>query len=172
MLSEVRTCLMCHVKGRDHEFSQYQILRYQIVVLISVTEFSPIKLRIGGSLQDKVIYGVDDPEIKCVPFEKNGSQMFGFTEGCLSMSRWDELNKFFQKTGAIVTFGLNALNGRIHLKDGSSKGPWDSENAAAFIKYTVNKGYTVHGWELGQNALYLSRHLWYQTIKYIYVVSV
>ncbi|KAJ6795046.1 heparanase-like protein 3 [Iris pallida] len=75
--------------------------------------------------------------------------MFGFSEGCLPMSRWDELNEFFQKAGPVIIFGLNALNGRIPLADGSFGGPWNSTNAAALIRYTVNKGYSVHGWELG-----------------------
>lgn len=51
---------------------------------------------------------------------------------------------------ANIIFGLNALNGRVSLPDGSMGGPWDSSNAAALIRYTVEKGYTIHGWELGE----------------------
>lgn len=50
---------------------------------------------------------------------------------------------------AEVIFGLNALNGRVPLPDGSLGGPWNFTNAASLIRYTVNKGYTIHGWELG-----------------------
>jgi len=35
------------------------------------------------------------------------------------------------------------------MPDGSLGGPWNYTNAASFIRYTVNKGYDIHGWELG-----------------------
>ncbi|TVU09247.1 hypothetical protein EJB05_42701 [Eragrostis curvula] len=79
--------------------------------------FSPLTLRLGGSLQDKVVYGTADLRRPCTP--------------------------------AKVVFGLNALNGRVLLPDGSLGGPLDYTNAASLIRYTVNKGYEIHGWELG-----------------------
>lgn len=51
---------------------------------------------------------------------------------------------------AKVTFGLNTLNGKTIVPDGSTAlGDWDSSNAASLIRYTVSRGYTIHGWELG-----------------------
>jgi heparanase 1 len=35
------------------------------------------------------------------------------------------------------------------MPDGSLGGPWDYTNAESFIRYTVDKGYDMHGWELG-----------------------
>ncbi|GMP41300.1 hypothetical protein CsSME_00011455 [Camellia sinensis var. sinensis] len=32
--------------------------------------------------------------------------------------------------------------------DGSAVGAWNSSNAESLIRYTVNKGYTINGWEL------------------------
>ncbi|URD82439.1 pyrophosphate-energized vacuolar membrane proton [Musa troglodytarum] len=53
-----------------------------------VSSFSLLKLRIGGSLQDKVIFNAGNPQQPCVRFLKNTCEMFGFSQGCLPMSRW------------------------------------------------------------------------------------
>lgn len=50
----------------------------------------------------------------------------------------------------MVVFGLNALSGRTIGPDGSAIGAWNSSNAELLIRYTVNKGYTIYGWELGK----------------------
>ncbi|CAL0327828.1 unnamed protein product [Lupinus luteus] len=118
--------------------------------LNAVKAFSPLKIRLGGSLQDKVIYGTEDNQQPCTPFFANSSEMFGFTNGCLPMQRWDELNKFFTNAGAKIIFGLNALAGKtIQSGSGSAVGPWNYTNAESFIRYTVSKNYTIFGWELG-----------------------
>ncbi|CAK7353780.1 unnamed protein product [Dovyalis caffra] len=101
----------------------------------------------GGTLQDKVVY--ERKGGPCPAFVKNSSEMFGFSQGCLPMSRWDELNNFFKQAGAAVVFGLNALSGRTLAADGSAVGAWNSSDAQFLLRYTVNKGYNVHGWELG-----------------------
>ncbi|KAK3438121.1 hypothetical protein EUGRSUZ_C02740 [Eucalyptus grandis] len=85
------------------------------ILLNAIKAFSPLKIRMGGTLQDKLIYHSVN-SVKC---------------------------------RAIVTFGLNALYGRTVNSDGSVHGPWDSSNAEILLRYTVNKGYTIHGWELG-----------------------
>ncbi|KAF3597554.1 hypothetical protein DY000_02026311 [Brassica cretica] len=60
-----------------------------------------LRIRIGGSLQDQVIYDVGDLKTPCTQFKKSDDGLFGFSEGCLYMERWDELNRFFHATGYV-----------------------------------------------------------------------
>ncbi|PON68897.1 Glycoside hydrolase [Parasponia andersonii] len=115
----------------------------------AIEAFKPLRIRIGGSLQDRVLYDVESLKDPCHPFQKRKDGLFGFSRGCLHLSRWDELNLFFRKTGAIVTFGLNALHGRHPIYRSAWGGDWDSSNAYDFIKYTVSKGYQIDTWEFG-----------------------
>ncbi|KAK2970332.1 hypothetical protein RJ640_003300, partial [Escallonia rubra] len=114
----------------------------------AIQAFGRLRIRIGGSLQDQVKYDVG-LNSSCPPFAKVRDKMFGFSGGCLHMKRWDELNHFFSKTGALVTFGLNALSGRHQIQRGVWGGDWDSSNAHDFIQYTVSKGYQIDSWEFG-----------------------
>ncbi|KAG6498272.1 hypothetical protein ZIOFF_046184 [Zingiber officinale] len=115
----------------------------------SIRAFSPLRIRVGGSLQDQVVYGMPNPGTPCLPFSKTDDGLFGFSRGCLSTSRWDEINHLFQKTGVVTTFGLNALYGRHRTQSNQWVGAWNSTNARAFIEYSISKGYNVDSWEFG-----------------------
>ncbi|XP_038687778.1 heparanase-like protein 1 [Tripterygium wilfordii] len=115
----------------------------------AIEAFRSLRIRLGGSLEDQVVYGVGNLESPCDPLKAEKNGLLGFSKGCLPMKRWDELNNFLAKTGVIVTFGLNALYGRRHIKGKVWEGAWDSTNAHDFIKYTVSKGYKIDSWEFG-----------------------
>uniref|UniRef100_A0A1J3HLA7 Heparanase-like protein 2 n=1 Tax=Noccaea caerulescens TaxID=107243 RepID=A0A1J3HLA7_NOCCA len=115
----------------------------------AIQAFKTLRIRLGGSLQDQVIYDVGDLKTPCSQFKKTDDGLFGFSQGCLYMNRWDELNRFFKATGALVTFGLNALYGRNKLSGNAWGGDWDHINTQDFMKYTVSKGYAIDSWEFG-----------------------
>ncbi|GER38612.1 heparanase 1-like protein, partial [Striga asiatica] len=118
-------------------------------IRVSLTAFKNLRLRVGGSLQDQVVYNVGKLTAPCHPFKQQKGGLFGFSNGCLLMNRWDELNKFFKRTGVIVTFGLNALYGRHRIRGNAWGGSWYSRNARDFIIYTLSKGYSIDYWEFG-----------------------
>lgn len=115
----------------------------------AIEAFKHLRIRIGGSLQDQVLYDIGSLRSPCHPFRKMNDGLFGFSKGCLRMSRWDELNRLFSQTGVILTFGLNALYGRYQIRKGAWAGVWDSSNTQNFIKYTISKGYQIDSWEFG-----------------------
>ncbi|GMI94409.1 glucuronidase 1 [Hibiscus trionum] len=85
-------------------------LRYGALIN-AIKAFNPLRIKVGGSLQDNVVYKVGEVS-SCPNFMKREDGLFGFSQGCLSMERWDQLNRFFNHTGVKLTFGLNALFGR------------------------------------------------------------
>ncbi|KAK7330314.1 hypothetical protein VNO77_24504 [Canavalia gladiata] len=115
----------------------------------AIQALKPLRIRVGGSLQDQVLYEVGSLKSSCHPFRKMKGGLFGFSKGCLPIKRWDELNHFFNETEAIVTFGLNALHGRHQISHTVWGGDWDSTNANNLINYTISKGYNIDSWEFG-----------------------
>ncbi|KAF8005706.1 hypothetical protein BT93_K0097 [Corymbia citriodora subsp. variegata] len=115
----------------------------------AIQAFKRLRIRIGGSLQDQVVYDIGKLKYPCHPFGKQKGGLFGFSTGCLHMKRWDELNHLFSRTGALVTFGLNALYGRHQIKKGVWGGDWDFNNAYELINYTATKKYPIDAWEFG-----------------------
>ncbi|PSR89194.1 Heparanase-like protein [Actinidia chinensis var. chinensis] len=115
----------------------------------TIQAFEHLRIRVGGSLQDAVLYDVGNLKTPCHPFRKMRDGLFGFSKGCLHMKRWDEVNDFFKKTGVLLTFGLNALHGRHQIRRRVWGGDWDSSNANDFITYTISKGHQIDSWEFG-----------------------
>ncbi|KAH9774121.1 hypothetical protein KPL71_013536 [Citrus sinensis] len=117
----------------------------------AIKAFQPLRIRVGGSLQDQVLYKVGNSAKKCPHFKLRKDGLFGFSKGCLSMNRWDEINDLFNQTGAVMTFGLNALIGRKKSKTDDTlwEGDWNAQNARDLMKYTISKGYKIESYELG-----------------------
>ncbi|XP_022966521.1 heparanase-like protein 1 [Cucurbita maxima] len=116
----------------------------------AVQAFKSVRIRVGGTLQDKLIYNVGAGfQGTCHPFQATKGSLFDFSVGCLYMERWDDLNNFFNNTGAIVTFGLNALLGKYKTQGIQWEGNWNYSNAEALIQYTVENNYQINSWEFG-----------------------
>ncbi|XP_010552799.2 PREDICTED: heparanase-like protein 2 [Tarenaya hassleriana] len=117
----------------------------------AIKAFSPLRIRLGGSLQDQVLYKIGKSVKNCPKFERNDDGLFGFTDGCLTMDRWDQLNSLFNQTGAKITFGLNALFGKkkSETEEGLWIGDWDARNSHDLMRYTIEKGYSIDSYELG-----------------------
>ncbi|XP_051215082.1 heparanase-like protein 2 [Lolium perenne] len=135
-----------------HDSSILNLDLYNPILVNAVKAFKSLRIRLGGSMQDQVTYKVGKHYDDCHNFRREDGRLFGFTDGCLPMNRWDELNIFFRRTNTTVTFGLNALRGRRKAPGNGSTlhvGGWDGRNARDLMRYTVGKGYRVESWELG-----------------------
>ncbi|XP_060570501.1 heparanase-like [Ruditapes philippinarum] len=60
----------------------------------------------------------------------------------ITASFYDDIHKFVSSVGWDLIFGLNLL---LRKPDGA----WDPSNAEELMKYTVQSGYKMGGWELG-----------------------
>ncbi|XP_053407885.1 heparanase-like isoform X2 [Mercenaria mercenaria] len=65
-----------------------------------------------------------------------------FTNFTMTASFYDQIHKFVSSVGWDLIFDLNSL-----LRKPS--GAWDATNAIELINYTVQSGYKMGGWELG-----------------------
>ncbi|XP_059648796.1 heparanase-like protein 2 [Cornus florida] len=124
------------------------------ILFNAVKAFGPMRIRIGGSLQDQLTYNVGPAAGECPQFKKKDDGLFKFTNGCLEMKRWDQIMDFLNKTGAKLTFGLNALMGKTKNQDDKSSNPvydgdWESLNARDFMVYNLKKEYDIDSYELG-----------------------
>ncbi|XP_048318964.2 heparanase-like protein 1 [Ziziphus jujuba] len=124
------------------------------LMINAIKAFGNLRIRIGGSLQDQVVYdmGYSLNQVQCpAMFTLGSGGLFGYTPGCLTQQRWDDLNALFQKTGAKLTFGLNALAGKEHSSTDNALwvGNWDQRNARDLMEYSISKGYQIDSYELG-----------------------
>ncbi|KAA8532949.1 hypothetical protein F0562_032934 [Nyssa sinensis] len=74
------------------------------ILINAIKAFDSLRIRIGGSLQDQVLYEVGTAVKKCSDFRKENGGLFGFSKGCLTMEKWDEINYLFKQTGKIGLF--------------------------------------------------------------------
>ncbi|KAK8334907.1 hypothetical protein V6Z11_A09G018900 [Gossypium hirsutum] len=119
---------------------------FSLAILVSQISLSSMQ-NVNVVIQGATSIGETDDNFVCATLDC----LFGFSQGCLPMERWDELNKFFNQTGVKVTFGLNALleRNRSQIEKGLWVGDWKSQNARDFMKYTISKGYKVDSYEFG-----------------------
>ncbi|KAG0472383.1 hypothetical protein HPP92_016929 [Vanilla planifolia] len=68
----------------------------------AIQAFNPLRIRVGGTLQNRIVYDVGSSKASCSPFMVTSVGLFGFSTGCLSMERWDEVNSLFLKTGQVL----------------------------------------------------------------------
>ncbi|MGV7927274.1 hypothetical protein PJO48_29945, partial [Mycobacterium kansasii] len=61
--------------------------------------FDPMRIKPGGSFQDQIVYDVGNIVDDCPQFENSTKGLFGFSNGCLTMKRWDEIGALFGKSG-------------------------------------------------------------------------
>ncbi|GAU51085.1 hypothetical protein TSUD_241540 [Trifolium subterraneum] len=94
----------------------------------AIKAFDPLRIRLGGSLQDQIIYQFGLQK-DCTQIIKKDDGLFGFSVGCLPQHRWDRKNSKKDK--------LNYL------------GDWNPLNAIGLMKYTISKGYKIDSYELG-----------------------
>jgi len=121
----------------------------------AIRAMSPVILRLGGSLQDHIVYNIGNPPV-CKPITLDPNDRLGFDGGCFEMARWEALNALCNPaaTGCRLVFGLNNLYGRQKVPGCNSTwcdytGNWDSSNTKNFLEYIARTSNNIFGFELG-----------------------
>lgn len=85
------------VKWSTHNFLINLVLNLDWIS----TAFDNLRIRMGGSLQDQILYQIGYAIHDCPQIKKVEGGLFGFSEGCLTVQKWDEVNKLINQTGYV-----------------------------------------------------------------------
>lgn len=114
---------------------------------------APARLRLGGTMSDRLIFTRDDLPISCdvCPAESvSKSVCHSIKNICkhkflpfflMTGSKWTQINEFCQATNIKLLFAFNVLLRDIHNQ-------WNEENAAELLQFSRLKGFEVD-WQLG-----------------------
>lgn len=138
----------------------------------AVAEFNGnLRLRLGGSLEDFVLFDTSDVVGKCgtndFSMPTNATRIgFEHFSGCLTLDRWDEINSFCSDMNCDLLMGIGGLWGRDvpgpcptntncrHTRPTPAcctnwKGAWDPSNARSFLEHVSSRPNKVYGLEFG-----------------------
>ncbi|KAK6174621.1 hypothetical protein SNE40_017861 [Patella caerulea] len=96
---------------------------------------TPCIIRVGGTDADYVVFTRNNTKHPSYRKNVNVNNFY------MSASDWDRINMFANNTGWDLIFDLS-IAPRIN-------GQWNATNAIDLLKYTVEKGYKIYGFELG-----------------------
>lgn len=125
------------VRGGSSTVDPYDLDRPRLSTLLGA--LAPAYLRVGGTASEEVWYdltgdGAEPPE--------------GY-ELVLDRERWSQINAFATEVGFDVTMTLNAGPGPR-----DEQGRWTPDQARSLIEHTVEEGYPVEVWSLGNEPNY------------------
>lgn len=120
-----------------------------------LSPYSKTYLRLGGTAADFCTFTLSNGTSRNVkrlhPGRLSGHDLLyhlkknvhkNLTEFFMTAKTWDNIQEFVQEARLDLIFDLNVLK---RTKDQK----WNSTNAKELLKYTQERGYTMAGWELG-----------------------
>mmetsp|Transcript_16017 Transcript_16017/g.26864 ORF Transcript_16017/g.26864 Transcript_16017/m.26864 type:complete len:565 (-) Transcript_16017:183-1877(-) len=137
-------------------------------------------LRLGGTLADSIVYDLGTEDVSCPDFSPAPPEKAKlFTDGCLSASRWDEVLQLCPNSSPSqcdMVFGLNGMTNRTCVNVDPSRAPcfypeatcsdtFDFSNVERLMKYTAAKGYSMKGYEFGNELTCLSPEQYASSLK-------
>ncbi|KAM3968905.1 LOW QUALITY PROTEIN: heparanase-like protein [Aphomia sociella] len=108
---------------------------------------SPARLRLGGTMSERLIFSSNDNCNQCSKEHKTGCTTL--EKICkhkflpffvMTASKWDEINEFCEAVNFKLLFTFNALIREDHR--------WNDVNAKELLQYSKNKHYNID-WQLG-----------------------
>ncbi|KAL2326164.1 hypothetical protein Fmac_025222 [Flemingia macrophylla] len=128
----------------DCPWGQTDILNLDLsnkILTNAIKAFNPLRIRLGGSVEDKIVYQFGKQK-KCPHFKRKEGGLFGFSTTCLPKKRWDESEiKFWVQ--------CSHRKEKLHGRQVELGGKLESKNAISLMKYTISQGYKIDSYELG-----------------------